>query len=63
LASCNELGAYDAGSRLEDRARYYTDIVGVFEELAIPWQHWFMVMDTSGTVIPEYRTAMHLDQP
>jgi len=57
---CNEFGAYDGSSRLEDRQRYYTDVVSIFEELAIPWQHWFMVMDASGQVIPEYRAAMHL---
>jgi licheninase len=57
---CNEFGAYDGTSRLEDRARYYTDIISVFQELQIPWQHWFMVMDASGSVIPEYRAAMHL---
>jgi licheninase len=58
---CNEFGAYDATSRLEDRARYYTDLISIFEELEIPWQHWFMVMDADGVVIPEYRAAMHLD--
>lgn len=58
---CNEFGVYDATSRLEDRARYYSDLVGIFEELEIPWQHWFMIMDDSGTVIPEYREAMRLD--
>lgn len=59
---CNEFGAYDATSRLEDRARYYTDLISIFEELEIPWQHWFMVMDASGKVIPEYREAMRLGQ-
>jgi licheninase len=58
---CNEFGAYDKTSLLEDRARYYTDIVSIFDELAIPWQHWFMVMDASGAVTPEYRTAMKLE--
>jgi endoglucanase len=57
---CNEFGAYDAKSRLEDRVRYYTDIVGIFTELAIPWQHWFMIMAKDGTVIPEYRQAFGL---
>lgn len=57
---CNEFGAYDATSSLEDRARYYTDLISIFEELEIPWQHWFMVMDESGAVIPEYREAMRL---
>jgi endoglucanase len=59
---CNEFGAYDQASRLEDRARYLTDVVSIFEELQIPWQQWFMIMDNAGTVIPEYRTAMHLGQ-
>ncbi|HET9959942.1 MAG TPA: cellulase family glycosylhydrolase [Polyangiaceae bacterium] len=58
---CNEFGAYDASSRLEDRARYYTDLIGIFDEIEIPWQHWFMVMDAQGQVIPEYRKAMGLD--
>lgn len=58
---CNEFGAYNATSRLEDRARYYADLVSIFKELEIPWQHWFMVMDASGAVIPEYRAAMQLD--
>ena len=57
---CNEFGAYDTSSRLEDRVRYYTDIVSIFTELAIPWQHWFMVMAKDGTVIPEYRQAFGL---
>jgi len=58
---CNEFGAYDATSQLADRARYYTDLIGVFEELQIPWQHWFMIMSPDGTVIPEYRQAFRLD--
>ena len=57
---CNEFGAYDQASRLEDRVRYLTDVVSIFEELEIPWQQWFMIMDGTGTVIPEYRTAMRL---
>lgn len=57
---CNEFGAFDGTSRLEDRARYYTDLISVFEELAIPWQHWFMIMSETGEVIPEYRQAMGL---
>jgi len=58
---CNEFGAYDGTSKLEDRARYYSDLIGIFEELEIPWQHWFMIMSDDGTVIPEYRQAMRLD--
>lgn len=60
---CNEFGAFDGTSRLEDRARYYADIIGVFEELEIPWQQWFMVMNGDGQVIPEYRAAFRLDEP
>ena len=59
---CNEFGAYDGASRLEDRARYLTDVISIFEELEIPWQEWFMLMDSAGTVLPEYRAAMHLGQ-
>ena len=58
---CNEFGAYDATSRLADRARYYSDLIGVFDELQIPWQHWFMIMSADGSVIPEYRQAFQLD--
>jgi endoglucanase len=59
---CNEFGAYDGTSRLEDRARYLTDVVSIFEELEIPWQQWFAIMDSAGNVPPDYRTAMHLGQ-
>ena len=59
---CNEFGAYDVTSRLEDRARFYSDLIGVFEELEIPWQHWFMVMNADGSVIPEYRSAFRLPE-
>lgn len=57
---CNEFGALDRTSRVEDRLRYYTDLIGIFDELAIPWQHWFMVMDESGAMIPELRAAFRL---
>ena len=59
---CNEFGAYDRTSRLEDRARYLTDVVSIFEELEIPWQQWFLIMDNAGIVLPEYRTALRLGQ-
>ena len=60
---CNEFGAYDGTSKLADRVNYYTDIVGIFEELGIPWQHWFMIVNSAGAVAPpEYATAMHLGQ-
>lgn len=57
---CNEFGAYDVVAKLEDRVRYYTDVVGIFDELAIPWQSWFMVMDATGTLPAGYATAMGL---
>ena len=59
---CNEFGAYDRSSRLEDRARYLADVVSIFAELDIPWQQWFMIMDAAGNVVPEYRTALGLGQ-
>jgi len=59
---CNEFGVYERTSRLEDRERYYTDLIGIFEELEIPWQPWFMIMDDDGNVIPEYRGAFGLDE-
>ena len=57
---CNEFGVYDRSSRLEDRVAYYTALIGIFEELQIPWQHWFMIMGEDGTVIPEYQEAFGL---
>jgi endoglucanase len=59
---CNEFGVYDRTARLEDRARYLTDVVSVFEELQIPWQQWFAIMDNAGNVLPEYRAALRLGQ-
>jgi licheninase len=59
---CNEFGAYDRTSRLDDRARYLADVVSSFEELEIPWQQWFLIMDSNGVVPPGYRAAMHLGQ-
>lgn len=58
---CNEFGAYDGTSQLEDRVRYYTELTRIFGELEIPWQHWFMILDEEGAVIPEYRAAFGLD--
>jgi endoglucanase len=57
---CNEFGAYDAASKLDDRVRYYTDVVGIFDELSIPWQSWFMTMDSAGALPAGYATAMGL---
>jgi endoglucanase len=58
---CNEFGAYDATSLPEDRLRYYTDLIGIFEELEIPWQHWFMNLDADGTIAPDVAEAFHLE--
>ncbi len=58
---CNEFGAYAVASRLEDRVRYYRDMVGIFQELEIPWQHWFMVIDPqTGAIDAEIRDALGL---
>ncbi len=58
---CNEFGVLDRTSREEDRIRYYTDVVGIFEELEIPWQHWFQIMDKeTGEIDPELQTAFGL---
>jgi endoglucanase len=59
---CNEFGAYERRSRLEDRVAYYDAMIGTFEELEIPWQHWFMVMSEDGTIAPEYVEAFRLDR-
>ncbi len=58
---CNEFGVYDATSRLEDRVRYYSDLIGIFNELEIPWQHWFMILQADADVLPEYREAFGLE--
>jgi licheninase len=58
---CNEFGVYDSTSQLRDRVNYYTDITAIFEELAIPWQHWFMIMDQeTGAIDPELKSAFGL---
>ncbi len=60
---CNEFGVYDATSRQADRVQYYTDLIDIFVELEIPWQHWFMIMDSdTGAVDDDYRAAFQLDQ-
>ena len=38
------------------------DLIGIFDELQIPWQPWFVVMSADGSVIPEYREALRLDE-
>jgi len=58
---CNEFGVNDTTSQLDDRARYYGDLIGIFDELEIPWQIWFQVMDDEGAVTPEIRESLRLD--
>ncbi len=58
---CNEFGVHEASSRKEDIVRYYTDLIGLFGELEIPWQVWFMIMDAkTGAVDPKYAKAFQL---
>jgi licheninase len=58
---CNEFGAYARTSQAADRVRYYTDIVSVFQELQIPWQTWYPIMDADGNLVPmELRAALGL---
>ncbi len=59
---CNEFGAYDRKSQLADRVAYYTALIDAFEELEIPWQSWFMLMNEDGEILPEYVEAFGLDQ-
>lgn len=59
---CNEFGTYDRKSQLADRVAYYTALIDAFEELEIPWQSWFMIMNEDGEIIPEYIEAFGLDQ-
>lgn len=60
---CNEFGVYDRSSLDQDRFNYYTDLINVFDELQIPWQLWFMIMDAkTGAVLPGYTTAFKLGQ-
>jgi endoglucanase len=59
---CNEFGVFPAGATKGDRVAYYTDLVAIFEELEIPWQHWFMFMDpATGTIDPDLAAAFGLD--
>lgn len=58
---CNEFGVHDASSRHADRVRYYGDLIGLFEELEIPWQIWFQLMDAeTGAIDPGYAAALGL---
>jgi licheninase len=57
---CNEFGAYDRSALREDLVRYYGDVIGIFEELEIPWTHWFMILQEDGTVADDYVQAFRL---
>jgi endoglucanase len=58
---CNEFGVHQASARQEDVVRYYTDLIGLFRELEIPWQIWFMIMDAkTGAIDPQIRQALQL---
>jgi len=58
---CNEFGVFEDKAQQVDKTAYYTDLISVFDELEIPWQVWFKIMNDEGVVIPEYRQAFGLD--
>ena len=59
---CNEFGPYEAKAQHEDVIRYYTDLIEVFEELDVPWQVWWNVLDQdTGQVPADLAAAMHLN--
>jgi licheninase len=59
---CNEFGAYAAAAQKDDVVRYYTDLIGLFTELEIPWQIWFMLMDAkTGQLDPDLHKALGLE--
>lgn len=58
---CNEFGVFEDKAQQVDKTAYYTDLIDIFEELEIPWQVWFKIMDDEGNVIPEYQEAFGLD--
>ena len=35
----------------------YTDLISIFEELEIPWQHWFMIMEESEAIDSDLKAA------
>lgn len=60
---CNEFGVPDRTSREEDRVRHYTDIIEIFEELRIPWQHRFQIMDKeTGKIPPRDKDRLRADR-
>jgi endoglucanase len=58
---CNEFGVFDRTARKEDIVNYYTDFTDIMEELEIPWQIWFMVMDDAGNVDTDLKEALGLE--
>lgn len=58
---CNEFGAYARSAPEGDRLRYTADLISIFTELQIPWQHWFMVLDEAGKLPDSYREAFQLE--
>ena len=57
---CTEFGV-NPGAGAEDAVNFYTDLADVFEELEIPWQLWFKIMDSTGEIDPDIRSALHLN--
>lgn len=57
---CNEFGAYKPPTD-GDRDAYLADLTAIFRKLAIPWQHWFTIMDEkTGAVDPSLAKALGL---
>ena len=59
---CNEFGGYDRTALREDLVRYYEDVIGIFEELEIPWTHWFMILQEDWSVAEDYVEAFRLGE-
>jgi len=58
---CNEFGAYDRVTLKADLVRYCADVVAAFEDLEIPWQTWFTIMDKdTGAIDSDIKTALRL---
>lgn len=58
---CTEFGV-NTGAGAEDTVNYYTDLADVFDELEIPWQIWFKIMDQGGDIDPDIRSALNMDE-
>jgi hypothetical protein len=55
-SSCYTAGALLCGTRGQRQP------TGISDELQIPWQPWFVVMSADGSMMPEYREALRLDE-